>query len=159
MTGANLGCGEDHRDGLVNVDVRPTVDPDVVADLDERPWPFDDGELDFVLMDNVLEHLDDTEASIRELARVIEPGGRAVVAGPHPNSVGAWQDPSHVRPFWPSTFDHYLVDDLFDVEHVEWRAVRFGRALPAPVARRLAEHIGHVMEGFTVELSRTGVDP
>jgi SAM-dependent methyltransferase len=38
--------------------------------------PFGDGELDFVWIFDVLEHVDDPERVLREVARVLKPGGR-----------------------------------------------------------------------------------
>src|SRR5256885_3030515 len=38
--------------------------------------PFGDGELDFVWIFDVLEHVDDPEQVLREVARVLKPGGR-----------------------------------------------------------------------------------
>lgn len=157
MNAANLGCGNDYREGMLNVDIDPGVEPDRIVDLDARPWPFARDEFGLVLMDNVLEHLDDTKASIEELARVVEPNGVALVSGPHPNSRGAWVDPTHSRPFHPDTFDHYLVGDLFEVLDVDVHKVRFGRVLPDMAAMFAADHIGHIVSGFTITLRRTEV--
>jgi predicted SAM-dependent methyltransferase len=53
----NLGCGPDVRPGWVNVDADPSHRPDVVWDLNQRPYPFDDGSADHVYAAQLLEHL------------------------------------------------------------------------------------------------------
>jgi len=159
---ANLGCGHDYRDGWLNVDVDRGVEADVYHDLDDMPWAFDgpvpDGHFDRVVLDNVLEHLADQYATIRELARVTAAGGTVTVAGPHHNSRGAWVDPTHTRPFHPETFDHPLVDDYFDAEVTAVYRVRFGRLLPQHLALLAADHIGHIVSGFEIQLTRTGTN-
>jgi hypothetical protein len=39
----NLGCGLKHLPKAVNLDQYPGVNPDVVHNLNETPWPFVDG--------------------------------------------------------------------------------------------------------------------
>ena len=53
----------------------------VVWDLNTYPWPFADGEFDFVLASHILEHLDDPLAACREMMRV---GRRGYVECPNP---------------------------------------------------------------------------
>jgi SAM-dependent methyltransferase len=45
--------------------------------------PYKDGSFDVVLMHEVLEHVDDDLATLREVKRVLAPGGRAVVFCPN----------------------------------------------------------------------------
>lgn len=54
---------------------------DVQADLTDLP--FRDGAFDAVISSHVLEHIRDDHAAMRELARVLRPGGRAIVMVPH----------------------------------------------------------------------------
>lgn len=89
----HLGCGEDYRPDAVNVDAVPSVDPDVVLDLEETPWPFEDGRFDRIVAHHVLEHLADQSAILAECARVLEPGGRLEVAVPV--GLDATADPDH----------------------------------------------------------------
>lgn len=148
----NLGCGDDYRQGWVNADLRRSVEPDVVVDLDCLPLPFADDAFEEVLMDNVLEHVDDQLEVLRELNRISEPGAEITFRGPHWNSAGAWIDPTHTRPFSRKTFDHYLVSDLFEVEDVSATRVRFGRLLPERLALELADHVGHVVSEIEVRV-------
>ncbi|OWJ65640.1 class I SAM-dependent methyltransferase [Inquilinus limosus] len=53
---------------------------DVQADL--TALPFADGTFDVVIANHVLEHIPDDAAAIAELARVLRPGGRAVLMVP-----------------------------------------------------------------------------
>lgn len=56
--------------------------PDVVAlDVTQR-FPFPDASLDVVLAFNLFEHVFDTHAPPREIARILRPAGRAVIAVP-----------------------------------------------------------------------------
>jgi ubiquinone/menaquinone biosynthesis C-methylase UbiE len=66
-----------------------TVDetlPYVAADVQQLP--FDDRTFDAVAMHAVLEHVPDPERALTESLRVLRPGGRLVVVGPHLLSVG-----------------------------------------------------------------------
>ncbi|CAA7617323.1 class I SAM-dependent methyltransferase [Magnetospirillum sp. UT-4] len=104
----NLGCGRDRRPGYVNVDKYATFAPDRVVDLEAPPWPFPDGAVDEIVLHHVLEHLgQSTEvflAIIRELYRVLKPGGVAEITVPHPRSDLFLGDPTHVRAITPAMF-------------------------------------------------------
>ncbi len=52
--------------------------------------PFPDESFDVVIATGVLEHVGDKEAAIRELARVLRPGGRAIVSFPNPHAFYFW---------------------------------------------------------------------
>src|SRR3990172_5221465 len=79
----NLGCGEFKKPGFVNVDCYPHLNPDVVQDLNQFPYPFPDGRSALVEADHVLEHLENPFRVMRELHRVLKPGGRLVLRVPH----------------------------------------------------------------------------
>jgi ubiquinone/menaquinone biosynthesis C-methylase UbiE len=54
--------------------------------------PFADAGFDAVVATGVLEYVDDLPAAVSELARVLRPGGRAVVSAPNPRSLyGMWR--------------------------------------------------------------------
>ena len=146
----NLGCGDDYRKDWVNVDIRASVGPDIVVDVDHHPLPFRDDTFDEILLDNVLEHLDDQLAALHEIHRIARPGATVTFRGPHWNSHGAWADPTHTRPFTQETFSHYLVEGLFGVEEISCTRIRFGKLLPERTALFLADHIGHIVSEIEV---------
>ena len=52
----NLGCGNDIREGYVNVDFRKTHPSVLQVDLSKFPWPFENDSVDEILMLDFLEH-------------------------------------------------------------------------------------------------------
>jgi SAM-dependent methyltransferase len=101
----NLGCGNKHMDGWVNVDKFATPAVDQVLDLEKFPWPWPDDSVDEVLLFHVLEHLGaqtDTYLGIfKELYRVCRDGATILIAVPHPRHDSFISDPTHVRPITP----------------------------------------------------------
>lgn len=146
----NLGCGDDYRRGWVNADIRRGVNPDILVDLDQLPLPFRKNTFDEMLLDNVLEHMTDQLAVLRELYRISKPGATITFRGPHWHSHGAWIDPTHTRPFSHKTFEHELVSDLFEIEDVSATTIRFGRLMPEAVALFFADHIGQIVSEVEV---------
>jgi ubiquinone/menaquinone biosynthesis C-methylase UbiE len=64
--------------------------------------PYDDDTFDVVVGHAVLHHLPDVEAALREVLRVLKPGGRFVIAG-EPTKVGDWYARRLGRATWAVT--------------------------------------------------------
>lgn len=107
----NLGCGNQHLPGWLNVDRFAAAQPDLVFDLESLPWPWPDDAVDEVLLRHVLEHVGrDTDTFLgimRELYRVCAPGAQVRIVVPHPRHQDFLQDPTHVRPIVPEMFLHW----------------------------------------------------
>ncbi len=54
----NLDCGRKKRLGAIGVDYSDWRNADVIHDLNVSPYPFENGSINQVYLDNVLEHLD-----------------------------------------------------------------------------------------------------
>jgi len=102
----HLGSGEKYMPGATNVDLTAGTNPDVVHDLNVRPWPFETSSFDEVHAYDVIEHLDDVLKTVEEIHRVTRPGGVANVIVPHFSSDGAFTDPTHRHYFGARTFDY-----------------------------------------------------
>ncbi len=101
----NLGCGRFPKPGYVNVDWADNPGVDVVHDLAERPWPFADERFERVEADHVLEHLPEVFDTMRELHRILKPGGTLVIRVPHFSR--GFSHPEHRRGF-DATFPYYF---------------------------------------------------
>lgn len=82
-TKLNLGCGEFKKPGYINHDSEAHLHPDVVHDLDVFPYPFPDNHFTVVEADHVFEHLRYPFKTMREMARIMAPGGRLIIRVPH----------------------------------------------------------------------------
>lgn len=109
----NLGCGRNRIDGMVNVDLdMPGHKPDVVLDLNEATtdqWvgEFGRDSVDGAQLIHVIEHIPNHLQMMENLWHVLKPGGLVLVRCPHGASDDAWEDPTHVRPFFPNSFAYY----------------------------------------------------
>lgn len=103
----NVGCGRDRRDGFVNLDISHLPEVDVVASVANESLPFPDGTFTVALCRDVLEHVDIVPA-LRELHRVVAPGGAVVISAVHFTSRNLFVDPTHVRGFSVRTFDFFV---------------------------------------------------
>lgn len=68
----------------------------VVADATRLP--FKDGAFSHTVCSEVLEHIEDDQTAVREMARVMRTGGRLVVTFPH-RRIYYWNDDRYVRHF------------------------------------------------------------
>ncbi len=96
----NLGSGHRKIENYVNVDIRESAKPDVVADLSEG-FPFKSDSIDEVRAFEFLEHipLGKTIGVIEEVFRVLKPNGFFEHFTPSTDGRGAFQDPTHLS-FW-----------------------------------------------------------
>ncbi len=98
--------GRFHKDPrYVSVDLKGS---DETADLNYS-WPFPDGSVGLVRANDVFEHLVDPIHTMRELYRVLTPGGYALIRVPSTDGRGAFQDPTH-KSFWNENSFLYYTD-------------------------------------------------
>jgi len=89
-----------------------------VRNADVRALPFDDGQFDFVTALDVLEHLDDDAAALREFRRVLKPGGRVFIFAPAHQWLWSLQDEvsHHKRRYVARTLRAAVVGAGLEVE-------------------------------------------
>jgi SAM-dependent methyltransferase len=119
----------DHLEGFVpgryiRVDLDPAADGravDVQASL--TGLPFADGSVDLVLCYHVLEHVPDDATAMRELARVLTPGGLALVQVPFRPAKATDED--------PDAPEAERIERFGQADHVRWYGGDFEDRLAA----------------------------
>ena len=106
-------------DELVTLDTDPDCGADVLHNLEDMPYPFEDEEFDEVHAYEVLEHLG-TQGDekfffdqFNEFWRITKPGGYFCGSVPMWNGVWAWGDPGHKRIIQASQL-FYLQESTYD---------------------------------------------
>jgi SAM-dependent methyltransferase len=93
--GLNLGCGETRfGDRIINFDLARTSAVQIVGNA--LRLPFADGLFDLVISQEAVEHVPDPFQAVREMARVLRPGGRLYLQAPfiigyHPGPEDYWR--------------------------------------------------------------------
>lgn len=139
----DVGCGEkpylpffERATSYVGVDLPGNPRADLVGPIEALPVP--DDSVDVVLCTQVLEHVEDPGAAVRELHRVLVPGGRALLSTHgvmlfHPNPNDFWR------------WTHTGLRRLFEQE-ADWSDVRVeAGAGSASCLAMLAGHYVHLL--------------
>jgi len=118
----DLGCGKKKTSGSVGVDFNKSSHADVIHNLDQFPYPFQNEEFDFCVMDNALEHLHQPIKVVEEIYRILKKGGTVKITCPYFRSVWAFIDPTHKTFF---TVDYFM---YFDPDNFYFKNLEYSRA-------------------------------
>jgi len=117
----NIGCGNKAIDGYIGVDKFQCDAADYICDIENEKLPFDDGSVDTIMLDNVIEHFGDIPKVINELIRVLKKGGVIKIITPHFSALSSWIDPTHIHHLSYFSFDHFEKDS---VSHYVGKGIR-----------------------------------
>ncbi len=127
----HLGSGLKILKEYINVDLTKKYGAEVVHNLEKFPYPFKDNEFDEILIDNCLEHLEDTIKVMEELHRISKPGGLIKIIVPHSSGYMAFGSVTHKRLFTSASMSFFekgskekYVKNYFKVIHTELRLNR-----------------------------------
>ncbi len=114
----NLGCGIDIKPGWINLDSAALAGVDVVHNIEKLPLPFSDNEFDYILAQDVLEHVDYMPI-LKDLHRILKHNGTLAVRVPHFTSKNNFIDPTHKKLFSISTWDFFVKNSLRANKRIE----------------------------------------
>ncbi len=119
MVKLNLGCGDKIMKDYINLDWKDyTGKTDIIHDLNEYPYPFQNNTVDEIKLWHVLEHLNDPERCLRELYRILKKSGKIHIKVPFFASVGGLTPLEHKNFFSISlTFNPFLINPLISTIH------------------------------------------
>ena len=99
----SAGMIEEKFNCLTTLDMDSAANPDVIHDLMDLPYPFEDGAFNEIHAYDVLEHTGNQGDwrfffdQFSEFWRILRPGGYLCGSVPAWDSVWAWGDPGHTR--------------------------------------------------------------
>ena len=116
----NLGCGRNLEPDFFNLDSSPNVGAVIVWNLEDGlpiHWTTADGlemhpefkehSWDLVLASHCLEHIRNLIPLMRDIHRILKPGGHLIAMTPYASSNDAWEDPTHVRAFTENSWMYF----------------------------------------------------
>lgn len=121
----DLGCGKNKIKNkkaiVVGVDIEAHSEADVIHDLNKFPYPFRDSEFDEIVCFDILEHLGDIPAVIKELHRIGRGGAKIRIRSPHFSGAYGYMDPTHLRGFSVFSFDHFCKNKKIVPHNIDWQ--------------------------------------
>jgi hypothetical protein len=103
----DLGCGEAKHHSAFGLDIRTGARVDLVHDLRSTPWPLPSDHYRQVYCQDIIEHLPDTGAFMREIHRVCAVNAVVEIRTPHFSSWYSYNDPTHLH-----SFGYFFLDRL-----------------------------------------------
>jgi SAM-dependent methyltransferase len=141
----DVGCGSgwlaDHFEDYTGVDGSPDAVREAtakgrnvtLADVDE-PLPFDDDAFEGAILKDLLEHVRDPVAVVREVGRVLRPDGLVFASSPDAQR-WVWDDYTHRRPFTRKAFRLLFADTGYRVERLGYESVMPGTSIVSGLTR------------------------
>lgn len=105
----DLGGAHNSPEGYTSIDLH---DADVVGDIFEMLAHAPDSSAGVIRAVDFLEHIADSVTLFNEMYRVLAHGGMLISVTPSADGRGAWQDPTHVRPYVSNSF-WYFSDEQY----------------------------------------------
>lgn len=162
MSRLNFGCGKNIKKGYINADITPFDRVDEVFDFNVFPYPFSDSEFNEILADNILEHLDDIPAVMKELHRISKPDGAVRIIMPYYNCYGAYNDVTHKHYFSHLSFEpfykkdtrgNYFIKEEFELKRLKLVPTRLGKVLLFDFVRiPLSFVFGQIIQAIDITL-------
>lgn len=146
----NIGSGKNFLPDAINIDILPQWNPDIILDISSpisgsekfQTARFGEvrlagGKFKRIIVHDVLEHVSDLKTTMANLLFLLCEGGELDISVPYDLSLGAWQDPTHVRAFNENSWLYYTTwfwymgwkDYRFEMKGLELIPSEYGKKL------------------------------
>ncbi|MEH2455799.1 class I SAM-dependent methyltransferase [Nostoc sp.] len=147
MSILSVGCGRKPQQlDLVRLDISPEVDPDIVWDLENIPYPFKDSTFSEIECFDVIEHLSNIPNNLEEFHRILKPGGLLKITTPHFSCANSYIDPTHKWHLSYCSFDYFSDDHTLSYyskaryqtkyRHIQFQGGRINRSIISRLANK-----------------------
>jgi SAM-dependent methyltransferase len=104
----DFGCGQDKIENSIGIDKIKSKTVDILHNLDQYPYPFEDNFFDLVVCKHSISHIKDLEQTMLEIFRILKPGGRLLIIAPHFSSDNTFTDYTIKHFFGYRTLDYFM---------------------------------------------------
>ncbi len=150
MTMLSVGCGKRmHQANVIRLDVCSEVNPDVVWDLDQFPYPFKESNFSEIECFDVIEHLNNIPKALEEFHRILEPKGVLKITTPHFSCANSYIDPTHKWHLSYFSFDYFSGDHALSYyskarytikrRQLQFQGSRFNRSIVSRMANKFPQ--------------------
>lgn len=109
----NLACGDDIKEGWINIDRANLPGVDRQLELEDYPWPFETSSAQEIRAENILEHVENRTRFLEEIYRIAKNGAIIHITVPYQNSDLAWNDPTHKTAFGIDFMHHFTKESKY----------------------------------------------
>ncbi|MCC5637257.1 class I SAM-dependent methyltransferase [Nostoc sp. CHAB 5844] len=146
----SVGCGLiKSQTGVIRLDISPAVKPDVVWNLNNFPYPFEESEFSEIDCFDVIEHLDDIPKTLEEFHRILQPEGVLKITTPHFSCSNSFVDPTHKYHLSYFSFDYFCEKHNLSYyskcsyhiknRHIQFQGGRFNRSIISRLANKFPD--------------------
>lgn len=147
QTVLSIGCGNRASEaGLIRLDISPDVNPDVVWNLDDLPYPFETSYFDQIECFDVIEHINSIPKTLEEIHRILKPNGILKITTPHYSCSNSFTDPTHRYHLSYFSFDYFCEGHSLSYyskvryrikhRHIQFQGGRFNRSIVSRIANK-----------------------
>lgn len=160
MKKLNFGCGSKIKEGWINVDLQKAKGIDFSFDFNKFPYPLKNNQFDYILVDNVLEHLEKPKEVIKELHRICKNNAMIEIIVPYYNTYWAYADVTHLHFFNEDTFYNLFGGHTYELNNqklfkiIEIKSIpqRYLSFLPRSILNVLKRFLGNIIVNLIVKV-------